>query len=265
MTSIERGERDVGRIDLAEADWQRNEHGVDVLTLSTDPVSGAITLALRTPDGLMYPEREHFYTCDEDLYQFSGEFHHDEELPFFEGDYVYRPPGTVYGHSQGSSGGLIIAALNNRPVRYHFDDHPPWEGEYLIDRDWHIRAAQPLVVRSSKLPWQTLELSNRIQIKPLRGTPGGRSELYGARPHSPWGADSAFLLAFPAGYSGPTPRWRDATLEVLVTAGHASLDGVDWFRGCYSFAGFVGQCDVTERLEMYVRLFLPPEAPPIGG
>lgn len=260
--SIKRGDRAVGRIDFAEADWQRNEFGVDMLTLSADPLTGAITLALRTPSGLAYPEREHFYTCDEDLYQFAGEFHHDEELPFFEGDYVYRPPGTVYGHSQGSSGGLIIAALNNRPVRRHFDDHPPWEGEYLVDREWNTREVQPFVVRPTELPWNSTGLSGGVEIKPLRGAPGERSRLFGARPHSPWGADSVFLMALPAGYSGPAPGWRDASLEVLVTSGQASLGGFDWFRGCYSFGGFVGHCDVTERLEVYVRLFLPPDAQP---
>ena len=103
-----------------------------------------------------------------------------------------------------------------------------------------------------------MDPNSGIEVKHLRGIPGERSPPFGARPHSPWGADAAFLLALPAGYAGPAPCWQDATLEVLVTSGRALLDGVDWFRGCYSFGGFVGECAVTERLEMYVRLFFPP-------
>jgi hypothetical protein len=256
---IERGPRHRERVDFASADWQRNEFGVDVLLLSEDPVSGAVTLALRTPAGLVYPEREHFYDCDEDLFQFEGEFHHDEERPFHTGDYVYRPPGTVYGHSQGSNGGIIIAALNNRPRRFHFDDHPPWTGEYLVDAAWQRRAVQPFVVRCGSLAWQDAGLGQGIELQALRGVPGQRSSLYGARTHSPWGADAACMLRIPRGFEGTAPAWPQAVLEVLVTAGQADLSGETWYRGCYGFDAFTGPCRVTEDLELYARVFLRPE------
>lgn len=254
---VARGTRDCLRVDLASAPWERNEFGVDVLELSKDEVSRAVTLALRTPAGLQYPEREHFYDCDQDLFQFSGEFHHDEERPFHQGDYVYRPPGTVYGRTPGSTGGIIIAALNNQPRRHHFDDHPPWHGEYLVDERWHTRAVQPLLVRHGSVEWRDAGIGGGIQVRPLRGTPGARSELWGARPHSPWGADAALMLRIPQGYGGSVPTWDNCQLEVLITAGQATAGGQDWYRGCYAFNGFSGDCEVTDTLECYVRFFMP--------
>lgn len=255
---IPRGERQCARLDLGTARWERNEFGVDVLMLSQDAVSGALTMALRTPAGLAWPEREHYYTCDQDLFQFEGEFHHDEERPFLAGDYVYRPPGTVYGHSPGSAGGVIIAALNGRPRRHHFDDHPPWTGEYLVDRDWHSRAVQPCLVHGGELAWEDAGLGGGILQRRLRGRPGQRADHYGARPHSPWGADAAWLLRLPAGYAGVFPAWPDTLLEVLVTAGRARVAGADWYRGCYAFDGLKGDCTVSEDFECYLRGFLPP-------
>jgi len=254
---VQRGDRRTPRVDFATAAWEPNEFGVEVLQLSQDAVSGAVTLALRTPADLQYPEREHFYDCDQDLFQFEGEFHHDEERPFVEGDYVYRPPGTVYGRTPGSSGGIIIASLNNQPRRHHFDDHPPWTGEYLVDERWHTREVQPMLVSSGQRPWQDAGLGNGIEMRPLRGEPGKRNEHCGARPHSPWGADAALMLKIPRGYRGPTPAWTDCELEVLVTGGIARIDHEDWYRGCYTFGALAGTCDVQEDLECYVRVFLP--------
>ncbi len=253
-----RGKREFPRTDLQAAQWQRNEFGVDVLMLSKDESSGALTMALRTPAGLQYPEREHFYDCDQDLFQFEGEFHHDEERPFHAGDYVYRPPGTVYGRTQGSLGGIIIASLNNQPRRYHFDDHPEWEGEYLIDRAWQKRKSQPLLVHSGEVEWTSTPFGKEISIRKLRGEPGKRTPEYGFQAHSPWGADAVAVVRIAAGYVGPMPEWSGTILETLVVRGSASIDGQPWYRGCYGFDVMRGTCEINEDFEFYTRFFLPP-------
>ena len=251
-----RGDRMVSHLDLTEAHWSRNEFGVDVLVLSQDPVSGAITMALRTPKDLQFPEEAHFYDCDQDLFQFEGEFHHDEERPFHEGDYVYRPPGTVYGNSVGSNGGLIIAALNRQPVRFHFQDHPePWTGEYLVDRLWNERKQSPQLIKSSDVPWTECSLGEGLEVKKLRGEPGRPSEGFGRQPHSPWGADAAFMMRIPTGFRGPLPQWPNTILEALATDGNAAIDGKIWRRGCYTFGQLLGHCNVTDALTLYVRAF----------
>ena len=48
------------RIDFATADWQRNEHGVDMLALSQCAATGAVSFALRTPPEFHYADRQHF-------------------------------------------------------------------------------------------------------------------------------------------------------------------------------------------------------------
>ena len=258
-SSIQRGDRTVHRLDLNAAHWERNEFGVDVLLLSQDATNGAITMALRTPAGLQFPEEAHFYDCDQDLFQFEGEFHHDEERPFHRGDYVYRPPGTVYGNSVGSSGGTIIASLNRQPIRFHFQNHPdPWTGEYLVDRLWADRPVSPMLVRERDMAWTPCPLGFGLEIKKLRGEPGLVTPLFGACEHSPWGADSAFMLKLPAGFDGDIPEWPNTILEVLTTEGRAEIDGEAWHRGCYAFGGLYGHCCVIEPLILYVRAFKNP-------
>lgn len=44
---IDRGDRRLPRLDLATADWQCNEFGVDVLMRSSCAVTGAFTMAPR--------------------------------------------------------------------------------------------------------------------------------------------------------------------------------------------------------------------------
>jgi hypothetical protein len=154
MTQVTPGPRTTSYLALGTAPWQRNEFGVDVLTLSRDAVSGAITFALHTPPGLTYPEVEHFYDCEEDLFQFEGEFRHDDLLSYRTNDYVYRPAGTVYGNRVGSDGGIIIASLAREPVRFHFQGHPsPWTGHYLVDQRWNPRPVAPLIVRGNEQQW----------------------------------------------------------------------------------------------------------------
>lgn len=254
---IDRGARATGRIDFAVADWKRNEYSVDMLQLSRDVLTGAVTFALRTPPNLVYPEEAHFYDCDEELFQFEGEFHHDELLSYVEGDYVYRPVGTVYGHGEGSTGGLILVSFAREPVRFHFQGHPePWTGHYLVDRRWNPRTVQPFVTASSKTPWESIAgHRGRLAFKRLRGSPGVRSEQSGASGHSPWAADSAFMLRIPAGFAEPFPSWPDTELEVLVTRGHARIGAEDWYRGCYAFGAPAGLCTVEDDLECYIRAF----------
>lgn len=253
---VRRGDRRVLRIDFATAAWERNQHGVDMLVLSLDPASGAVTFALRTPAALVYPEHQHFYDCDEELFQFEGEFHHDRLLPYREGDYVFRPAGTVYGDDEGSEGGLIVASLARKPVRFHFDDHPkPWRGHYRVDRMWNDGRTDPFLTSTATLAWTAAPAHQGIDIKPLRGMPGVASRTDGASMHSPWAADAAFMLRLPAGYDGPFPSWPGAALETLVTDGHARTESAEWYRGCYSFDGLAGRCRVDRDLVLYVRSF----------
>ena len=251
-----RGARRVDFLDLATARWTRNEHGVDVLVLSEDPVSGAITFALRCPPGLVYPEDAHFYDCDQDLFQLEGEFHHDELVSFRQGDYVFRPAGTVYGHGEGSEGGIIIASLGRRPLRFMFQDHPePWTGHYRVDRLWCNRPVEPLVVQSTGLPWEPSGLSPLIRMRRLRGEPGRASPVAGASGHSPWAADAACLLRIRAGFSGELVLWADTTVEVLAIGGQAMIAGRPWQRGCYCFGELGGPATVSEDLVLYLRSF----------
>jgi hypothetical protein len=256
MDALKRGDRGVFRIDFATADWRRNEYGVDVLTLSQDAVSGAVSFALRTPPGLVYPERQHFYDCDEELFQFEGEFHHDLLLPYRSGDYVFRPAGTVYGEIEGSDGGLIIASFARESVRYHFDDHPqPWRGHYRVDKRWNPHRTDPFIVRSDALGWRPAAFAPDVEVKPLRGNPGEPSPTDGPSEHSPWAADAAFIMRVKTGSRDEFPQPGGAIFEALVLDGRAEIGGAQWHRGCYSFGGLRGPCRIDADLVLYVRSF----------
>ncbi|MCC5793661.1 MAG: hypothetical protein JJT85_02865 [Chromatiales bacterium] len=253
---ILRGVRQVGRIDLASADWQRQEHGVDVLVLSEDPVSGASTFALRTPPGLVYPGYAHFQDCDQDLFQLEGEFQLDELLSSREGDYLFRPAGTVCVHGEGSGGGIIIASLGRRPVRVMFEGHPgPGTGHYRVDRPSCDHPVEPMVVRPGAVDWLPSGLSPLVDLRRLRGEPGQPCTEAGASVHSPWGADAVCLLRIRAGFAGRMPLWPGHTFEMLATAGRARIDGRPWYRGCYAFGGPGHVTEVETDLVLYLRCF----------
>jgi hypothetical protein len=245
------------RIDFATAGWQRNEHGVDMLWLSRDAGNGAVSFALRTPADFRYPEAQHFYDSEEELFQLDGDFRHDRVRPYRAGDYVYRPAGTVYGDDEGSDGGgVILASLAREMQRHHFDDHPkPWAGHYLVDRRWNPRREQPYVLASGTVAWQASGLDPRVTLRPLHGTPGRRRADDEVFAHSPWAADFTLLLRIDAGFAGPMPAWHGFFAETLACAGRATIGGEPWHHGCYQFGGPTGACIVTEPLELYCRLF----------
>ena len=246
------------RIDFATAAWQRNEFGVDMLWLSRDPGNGAVTFALRTPADFHYPERQHFYDCEEELFQFEGDFRHDRVHPYRAGDYVYRPVGTVYGDDEGSDGGgIILASLAREMRRHHFDDHPrPWTGHYLVDQRWNARLEQPYVLSSGSLPWQTHDGGDaRVSLRTLHGNAGRRRGDEAVFAHSPWASDFSVMLRIEAGYDGPVPGWPGFFAETLACAGRARIGGEPWHRGCYQFGGPAGRCEVETPLELYCRLF----------
>jgi len=251
------------RIDFATSAWQRNEHGVDMLALSQCAASGAVTFALRTPADFHYPERQHFYDTEEELFQLEGDFRHDRIRPYQAGDYVYRPAGTVYGDDEGSDhGGVIIASLANRMRRHHFDDHPkPWTGHYLVDRLWNPRPEQPFVLSPGSMPWLPSGLGPRIHVRPLHGTPGHRRSDDNVFGHSPWAADFTLLLRIEAGFDGPMPGWPGFVVEALAFTGGATIGNEPWHRGCYQFGGPSGDCRVEGTLELYCRAFRDTEAP----
>jgi hypothetical protein len=254
---VRRGTRKSERIDFATADWRLNEFGVGVLSLSLDSVSGAETFALRCPANFIFPEDAHFYDCEQELFQFVGNFHHDEIAPYQAGDYIYRPIGTVYGHGEGSThGGIIIASLARERRRYLLAENPyPWTGHYLVDRLWNPRAEQPLVLPTSDLPWQADSSHPGLSLRKLRGLPGVIDPVSGASAHSPWASDAAFILRIPGGFSGPFPVWPGFALEILVLGGRATVAGEPWHRGCYGFDALAGACEVSETLDIYVRSF----------
>jgi hypothetical protein len=245
------------RIDFATAPWQRNEHGVDMLALSTCATTGAVTFALRTPADFHYPERQHFYDSEEELFQLEGDFRHDRVRPYQAGDYVFRPAGTVYGDDEGSDGGgIILASLASAMRRHHFDDHPkPWTGHYLVDRRWNTRLEQPFVLQSGGLDWQDSGLAEGVSVRPLHGTPGRRRDESGLFTHSPWASDFTVMLRLPQGFCGPMPGWPGFIAETLACAGRATIGGEPWHRGCYQFGGPSGDCVVVEAMEFYCRVF----------
>jgi hypothetical protein len=249
--------RRTARIDFADAPWQVNEHGVEMLALSACGTTGAVTFALRTPRDFHYPERQHFYDSEEELYQLEGDFRHDRVRPYRAGDYVYRPAGTVYGDDEGSDdGGVILASLANEMRRHHFDDHPkPWAGHYLVDRRWNPRPEQPFIVQTADFHWQPSGLADGVALRPLHGVPGRRRDEPGLFDHSPWAADFTLMLRVPAGYRGPMPAWPGFYAETLACAGRATIGGEPWHRGCYQFGGPTGDCVVGEDVELYARYF----------
>jgi hypothetical protein len=255
MRSVE--SRRTPRIDFADAAWQRNEFGVDMLFLSRDAGNGGVSFALRTPAAFHYPERQHFYDSEEELFQFEGDFRHDRVHPYRAGDYVYRPAGTVYGDDEGSDeGGIIIASLAREMQRHHFDDHPkPWTGHYLVDRRWNPRAEQPYVIAAASVPWQLHGADPRVSLRPLHGKPGMRRSDEALFAHSPWASDFTLMLRIEAGYRGAMPGWPGFFAETLACAGHATIGGEPWYRGCYQFGGPAGECSVEETLELFCRLF----------
>jgi hypothetical protein len=245
------------RLDFATADWQRNEHGVDMLMLSRDAANGAVTFALRTPADFRYPERQHFYDSEEELFQFQGDFRHDRIHPYRAGDYVYRPVGTVYGDDEGSDGGgIIIASLAREMRRHHFDDHPrPWRGHYLVDERWNPRPERPFVLNTAEARWGPCPLGPGVQVCALRGNPGLHRSDDAVFEHSPWAADFAAMLRVPVGYDGDWPCWPGFVAESLVISGLAVVGSERWYRGCYGFGALTGPSVVTERVEVYVRGF----------
>lgn len=245
------------RIDFASAGWQRNEFGVDMLWLSRDPGNGAVSFALRTPADFHYPERQHFYDCEEELFQFEGDFRHDRVHPYSAGDYVYRPVGTVYGDDEGSDhGGITLASLAREMHRHHFDDHPrPWTGHYLVDQRWNPRLEQPYVLSNDTLPWDPLGDDARVSLRRLHGNAGRRRTDDAVFAHSPWASDFTVMLRIEAGYLGPMPGWPGFFAETLACAGRARIGGEPWHRGCYQFDGPSGRCEVESTLELYCRFF----------
>ncbi len=245
------------RIDFANADWQRNEFGVDMLVMSQCTATGAVTFALRTPRDFHYAERQHYYDCEEELFQFEGDFRHDRVRPYSAGDYVYRPVGTVYGDDEGSDeGGLIIASLARERMRHHFDDHPkPWLGHYLVDWRWNTRREQPFVLQSRTVGWEPSGLGEGVEMRVLHGAAGVRRDERRLFEHSPWASDFTLMLRVPAGFRGPMPSWAGFHAETLACAGRATIGGEPWHRGCYQFAGPGGTCIVEETLEVYCRYF----------
>ena len=245
------------RIDFATADWQRNEFGVDMLFLSRDPGNGAVSFALRTPANFSYPEHQHFYDSEEELFQLEGDFRHDRVHPYRAGDYVFRPAGTVYGDDEGSDGGgIIIASLAREMRRHHFDDHPkPWTGHYLVDRRWNPGREQPYVRSSATLPWLPSGLDPRVTLRRLHGEPGQRRADDEVFTHSPWASDFTLMLRIEAGYRGPMPGWPGFVAEALACAGQAMIGGERWHRGCYQFGVPDADCRIDDSLELYCRYF----------
>jgi hypothetical protein len=250
-----RGDRTVRHFDLTSVEWPVNEYGAALQTLSRDPISGAISFVLRTPPGLQYPERAHFYDCDEDVFQVEGEYHHDVELPMREGDYVYRPPGAVYGNSQGTEGGVTFVSFARQPRRFHFESNPePWTGEYLVDKAWNPGREGRLYVRSGALPWQAEASSSGLMTKSLRGAPVAPRDRPPRVDHSPWAAAAVCLVKYDAGYEGSSNPWG-GWAEHLVLGGRAKTDANLLTRWSYSFTDQDVQLAVMEPMVCLLRLF----------
>ena len=228
-----------------------------MLVLSQCADTGAITFALRTPGNFHYPERQHYYDSEEELFQFEGDFRHDRVRPYRAGDYVFRPAGTVYGDDEGSDdGGIIIASLAREMRRRHFDDHPqPWTGHYLVDQRWNPGREQPFVLPSASVDWQAGGFASGVMVRPLHGAPGRRRDEPGLFAHSPWASDFTVMLRIPAGFRDPMPGWPGFLAETLACQGRATIGGEPWHRGCYQFGGPTGDCVVEATLELYGRYF----------
>jgi hypothetical protein len=254
-----RGDRTVPSLDLNTADWVVSGQGTGVkrLLMSRDPQTGAFTQALYAPPGFATDEQAHFADTDMDIFMYEGEFAFDQITPLREGDYLYRPAGTVYGDGERSdAGGTMIISFGRESVKFHLEDPPdPWPGEYLVDRLWNDREAQPMYVRTAGLPWTRSPIGYGVEEKRLRGVPGQRSTTSGATSASPWAADAAFLLKLPAGYRGPFPQWEGFQVELLALSGRATIDDQPWARGSYTFGALTGETEVDEDLVLYGRCF----------
>ncbi|MCS7002956.1 MAG: hypothetical protein NZ518_08920 [Dehalococcoidia bacterium] len=256
-----RGDRTVPVVSLITGPWVESTLGTGIrrLALSRDDVTGAHTMALYAPAHFQTDEKSHFADSDHEIFMFEGGFDFDSIHPLRQGDYLYRPAGTVYGnHERSAGGGIQIISFARTAVKFHLDDPPrPWPGQYLVDHLWNPREAQPLYIRTNELPWQPSSLGAGIAIKRLRGEPGvaAPARLGGPSRHSPWAADATFLLNIPAGYAGPAPAWDGFVLEALALSGRALLNGEPWQRGHYSFGCFTGHLSVTEDLTLYTRSF----------
>jgi hypothetical protein len=255
---VERGER-VVRYASIETDrvpspmtpglWRR--------FFSVDDLTGAHTKALHIPAGTAFDEKSHFCDSDHEIFMFEGGFDFDEHLPLREGDYLYRPAGTVYGNREHTDmGGIQIISFGREKVSFHLDDPPkPWPGHYLVDRVWSDRPVGPMHVAAGSVPWQPSSLGEGIEEQRLRGTPGHRSDIWGASRHSPWAADAAFLLKIPAGYRGQSPAWPETIVETLVLSGRGTVGDDEWSRGVYSIGVGGRTMDVSDTLTLYGRSF----------
>jgi hypothetical protein len=254
-----RGNRFVPYLDTVSAEWAVSPTGSGVkrLRLSYDPESGAFSQLLYTPPGFAVPEKSHFADSDHEIFMYEGEFAFDRVHPLREGDYLYRPAGTVYGDQEHSDGGgTQLISFGRESVKFHLDDPPsPWPGEYRIDERWTTRKAQPMYVRTPELPWVRSTLGYGIHEKRIRGVPGEPSSVFGRSSHSPWAADAAFLLRIPAGYRGPFPLWSGFIVELMTLDGEATVGEQTWRRGVYAFGRPLGETAVERDLILYGRCF----------
>ncbi len=259
VRGVERGERRVDQPTLRdEAARVASAYtpGLWRVFFSADPVTGAVTKALFTPPGFSVPEKSHFCDADHEIFLFEGEFDFDDLMPMRKGDYLYRPAGTVYGDGEHSTnGGIQIISFGREKVSFHLDDPPrPWPGHYLVDAVWNPRPQRPMYVRAGDRQWEPCPLGPGTRMKRLRGIPGVPSATEGPSSHSPWAADAACVLAFPAG--DLRLAWWPATMvEFLVLEGMAEAGGREFQRGDY----FIGTPDAAWRvvtpLELYARTF----------
>lgn len=257
VATVARGERTVPRKTMDERVTSDFTGGLWRRWYSVDPVTGAHTKALHIPAGVRFTEKSHFCDSDHEIFMFEGGFDFDDLLPLREGDYLYRPAGTVYGDGEHTdTGGIQIISFGREKVSFHLDDPPrPWPGMYLVDARWSERRAQPLHVRGADLAWLASPLGGGIREKRLRGVPGQASPVWGSSSHSPWSADAAFLLRIPGGYHGPWPAWPGSAAECLVVSGSGASAEGPWERGCYTIGSALGPLAVDNDLVLYCRTF----------
>jgi hypothetical protein len=254
-----RGNRFVSYLDTTTAEWTVSSSGLGVkrLLLSADPETGAFSQLLLTPPSFAVPEKSHFADSDHEIFMYEGEFAFDLVHPMRQGDYLYRPAGTVYGNNEHSdAGGIQLISFGREAVKFHLDDPPsPWPGQYLVDERWTTRKVRPMYVRTAELPWVRSSLGYGIDEKRIRGVPGAPSPSAGRSSHSPWAADAAFLLRIPAGYRGPFPLWSGFLVELMTLDGAAVVGERPWRRGVYAFGRPLGETTVERDLILYGRCF----------
>lgn len=253
-----RGRRAVEHLQLSEQAWTPTpgDSGVKRITLSFDEESGGGTEAIFTPAGFQGAQSPRFATADQDVFIYEGDYGYEPSRPLVSGDYLHRPPGTVYGLAERSTNSaiqIVSRAQQSATVRV-LDTPEPWPGEYLIDSAWNRRTQQPMVVRSSGMPWQRSPIGYGVQEKRLRGEPG--TDAGTPESGESWFADAVFLLRLPAGYRGPFPEWEHNLVEFLGVSGDATIDGRPWQRGTYAFGYLQGECSVQQDLVLYGRTFI---------